>query len=83
MHSLKVVSEVLLEDLTEDYNLGDNLSDSSEELLQRGKGGVRHMEESVIQGLLLITKNRTLKLMILDFSMFEKMQESELIEMIP
>ena len=41
------------------------------------------MEESVIQGLLLITKNRTLKLMILDFSMFEKMQESELIEMIP
>ena len=83
MHSLKVVSEVLLEDLTEDYNLGDSLSDSSEELLQRGKGGVRHMEESVIQGLLLITKNRTLKLMILDFSMFEKMQESELIEMIP
>ena len=77
MHSLKVVSEVLLEDLTEDYNLGDSLSDSSEELLQRGKGGVRHMEESVIQGLLLITKNRTLKLMILDFSMFEKMQESE------
>ena len=45
MHSLKVVSEVLLEDLTEDYNLGDSLSDSSEELLQRGKGGVRHMEE--------------------------------------
>lgn len=83
MHSLKVVSEVLLEDLTEDYNLGDSLSDSSEELLQRGKGGVRHMEESVIQGLLLITKNRNLKLMILDFSMFEKMQESELIEMIP
>ena len=83
MHSLKVVSEVLLEDLTEDYNLGDSLSDSSEELLQRGKGGVRHMEESVIQGLLLITKNRTLKLMILDFSMFEKMRESELIEMIP
>ena len=76
MHSLKVVSEVLLEDLTEDYNLGDSLSDSSEELLQRGKGGVRHMEESVIQGLLLITKNRNLKLMILDFSMFEKMQES-------
>ena len=83
MHSLKVVSEVLLEDLTEDYNLGDSLSDSSEELLQRGKGGVRHVEESVIQGLLLITKNRTLKLMILDFSMFEKMRESELIEMIP
>lgn len=83
MHSLRVVSEVLLEDLTEDYNVGDSLSDSSKELLQRGKGGVRHMEESVIQGLLLITKNRNLKLMILDFSMFEKMQESELIEMIP
>ena len=83
MHSLRVVSEVLLEDLTEDYNVGDSLSGSSKELLQRGKGGVRHMEESVIQGLLLITKNRNLKLMILDFSMFEKMQESELIEMIP
>lgn len=83
MHSLRVVSEVLLEDLTEDYNVGDSLSDSSKELLQRGKGGARHMEESVIQGLLLITKNRNLKVMILDFSMFEKMQESELIEMIP
>ena len=68
MHSLKVVSEVLLEDLTEDYNLGDSLSDSSEELLQRGKGGVRHMEESVIQGLLLITKERYLKLIILVLS---------------
>lgn len=68
MHSLRVVSEVLLEDLTEDYNVGDSLSDNSKELLQRGKGGVRHMEESVIQGLLLITKNRNLKLMILDFS---------------
>ena len=40
MHSLKVVSEALLEDLTEGYNLGDSLSGSSEELLQRGKGGV-------------------------------------------
>ena len=40
MHSLKVVSEILLEDLTEDYSLGDSLSGSSEELLQRGKGGV-------------------------------------------
>ena len=65
MHSLKVVSEALLEDLTEGYNLGDSLSDSSEELLQRGKGGVGHVEESVIQGLLLITNNRNLKLMIL------------------
>ena len=71
MHSLRVVSEVLLEDLTEDYNVGDSLSGSSKELLQRGKGGVRHMEESVIQGLLLITKNRNLKLMILDFSVWE------------
>ena len=25
MHSLRVVSEVLLEDLTEDYNVGDSL----------------------------------------------------------
>ena len=43
MHNLKVVSEILFEDLTEDYSLGDSLSGSSEELLQRGKGGVWHL----------------------------------------
>ena len=39
MHNLKVDSYVLFGELTEDYSLGDHLSDSSEELLQRGKGG--------------------------------------------
>lgn len=68
MHSVKVVSQVLFEHLNGDDSPGEQPSDSSKELLQRGKGGVRHMEESVIQGLLLITKNRNLKLMILDFS---------------
>ena len=36
---LKVRSYVLFGDLTEDYSLGVNLLDSSEELFQRGKGG--------------------------------------------
>ena len=38
-HLKKVRSYVLFGDLTEDYSLGVNLSDSSEELFQRGKGG--------------------------------------------
>jgi len=36
---LKVRSYVLFGDLTEDYSLGVNLLDRSEELFQRGKGG--------------------------------------------
>ena len=36
-HNLKAVSYALFQDLTEDYSLGDSLSDSSEELFQRGK----------------------------------------------
>ena len=32
---------VLFRDLTEDYSPGDNLSDNSEERLQRGRGGAR------------------------------------------
>ena len=40
LHNLKVVSWVFFRDLT-DYNLGDNLSDTSEEVLQTGKGGAR------------------------------------------
>ena len=39
MHKLKVSSYVLSGDLTQDYNLGDRISESSEELLQRGKKG--------------------------------------------
>ena len=38
---LKVEIYVLFDDLSEDYGLGISLSDSSEELFQRYKGGVR------------------------------------------
>ena len=41
MHKLKVLSYVLFGDLTQDYNLGYSLSESSEELLQRGKEGFK------------------------------------------
>ena len=34
MHNLKVASYVLFGELTEDYILGDHLSDSAEELFQ-------------------------------------------------
>ena len=69
-HLKKVRSYVLFGDLTEDYSLGVNLSDSSEELFQRGKGGNqgegrgRHVKKK-IKELLLITKNRYLKWTIL------------------
>ena len=39
MHNLQVASYVLFRDLTEDCGPGGILSDSSEELFQRGKGG--------------------------------------------
>ena len=39
IHELKISGYVLLGDLTQDYNLGDRISESSEELLQRGKKG--------------------------------------------
>ena len=39
MHNLRVASYVLFGNLTEDHSLGDRLSNSSEELLQRGRGG--------------------------------------------
>ena len=41
MHNLKVESYVLFGELTEDYSPGYSLSNSSEELLQRGNGGAR------------------------------------------
>ena len=41
MHKLKVLSYVLFGDLTQDYNLGYSLSESSEELLQRDKEGFK------------------------------------------
>ena len=41
LHNVKVVSQVLFEHLNGDDNPGEQPSDSSKELLQRGKGGVR------------------------------------------
>ena len=41
MHKLKVSSYVLSGDLTQDYNLGDRIPESSEELFQRGKKGFK------------------------------------------
>ena len=38
-HNLKVASYVLFRDLSEDYSPGDSLSESSEEMFQRGEGG--------------------------------------------
>ena len=73
MHSLKVEGYVLFRDITEDYILGNSLSDSSEEQFQRGKGGARiygsfswkktHVVKH--QKLPIITKNKCLKVMIL------------------
>lgn len=44
---LKVEIYVLFDDLSEDYGLGISLSESSEELFQRYKGGVRIYEYSL------------------------------------
>lgn len=41
MHNLKVGQYILFLDLTEDYDPGDSLSECSEELFPRGKGGAR------------------------------------------
>ena len=41
MHNVKVVSQVLFEHLNGDDSPGEQPSDSSKELLQRGKRGVR------------------------------------------
>ena len=41
MNNLKGASYVLFGDLTEDYSSGDTLSNISEELFLRGKGGAR------------------------------------------
>ena len=37
-HNIRVVSFSIIQGLTEDYSLGDSLSDSSGELFQRGRG---------------------------------------------
>ena len=41
MHNLKVEKYILFLDLTEDYNPGGSLSECSEELFPRGKGGAK------------------------------------------
>ena len=41
MHNLKVENYVLFRGHTKDLSPGDGLSDSSEGLFQRGKGGAR------------------------------------------
>ena len=42
-HNIKAVSFSFICGLTEDYNLGESLSDSSEELLRSGKGVSQHI----------------------------------------
>ena len=66
------MSSVLLGDLSEDSGPGDSRSDGSEELLPRGKAGAKRSLNlfcfkkcSGIKRLLLIAKNRYLKLMTL------------------
>ena len=74
---MKVVSLSFIQVLPEDGSLGNSLSDSSKELLPKSRGGDR---------LLLITKNRYLKLMILILFcvlFYGKMQESWVIEIPP
>ena len=41
MYNLKAANYMLFGDHTEDYSLGDSLSDSCKELLPRGKEGAR------------------------------------------
>lgn len=95
MHNLRTENYALFGRLTEDLSLGDSLSNSSEGLLQRGEGGARIYRSFLktktkipgswnIKGLLLIKENETSQ--VNEFSTFflcRKMQESELIEIIP
>ena len=76
-HNLEVASSVLFGGLTEDYSLGDGLSESAEELFQRGKGGARiyGVLEEKVKSCVWISKitanppqNRYLKLVILALS---------------
>ena len=62
MRNLKVTNSVLFRGLTEDYSVRDSLSDSSEELLRRDKGGGQ--EKTVVEHQ-KFTKNRHLQLIIL------------------
>ena len=41
IHELKISGYVLLGDLTQDYNLGEGISESSEELFHRAKKGFK------------------------------------------
>ena len=65
MHNLKVKNYVLFGRLTKDYSLGYTVSETSEGLLQKCKGGSRYIEgfaerkntcSQISKDLLLITK---------------------------
>ena len=79
--------------LTEDYSLGDSLSDSSEELLQKGNGGVRiYMNSSavveargehVVEHQKIITNYKEQKSELNDFSAVGRCRNLGVIEIIP
>ena len=65
MHNLKAENYVLFGGLTEDYNLGYKISESSEGLFRRGKGGTERKNTcSQTSRITTNHKNRHLKLMI-------------------
>ena len=94
MHSLKVVSYVSFEKFAGNYSLGNSLSDSSEELLQRGreepgyKGIFAENETKHVVEYQKITANHNplppeiSSVWFWCFSTYGKMQASELIDMI-
>ena len=52
IHNLKVENYVLFSRLSEDLSLEHSLSDSSEQLLQRGKGGASFCNKDEVVGIL-------------------------------
>ena len=90
MHNVKIVSYALFSELTEDYSPRDSSSESSEELLSRGKGGARMYrsflageKKKVIKHQKISGKHRKQASQVNDCLFIGKMQESGLIEIIP
>ena len=90
MHNVHIVSSVLFQDLTEDCSPGDSLSDYSEKLLQRGKGGARiYMnffcwEKHVVKQKKIIANHKEQTSRVNAFSAFAcKMQEYGVTEIFP
>ena len=87
MHRMRIVSCFLMEP-NQDYSQGDNLSDSSEELLQKGRGevsihmilvkSVHEIKHIFWQKVTASHEEQMSWLMI--FSRYEKMQEIRLIK---